>query len=87
MAEEKNFADMDLKDFIWETEEHRFEPKENRYENIVKGKKKEAEEKNKLKRRNYVMILTLADSKRKNWKSRIMLISPNICEISFCILY
>lgn len=49
MAEEKNFADMDLKDFIWETEEHRFEPKENRYENILKGKKKEAEEKNKLK--------------------------------------
>ena len=44
MAEE-NDLNINLRDYIWETEEHRFEPKENRHANVQKMKKYEAEKK------------------------------------------
>ena len=62
MAEktEYEFDKMDLKDFIWETEEHKFEPKENRHEKVISGKKKEAQ--NKANVRNKKLTDPLPDS-------------------------
>lgn len=37
--------DINLRDYIWETEEHRFEPKPNTHSNTKKMKQREAEKK------------------------------------------
>ena len=45
---------MNLRDFIWETEEHKFEPKENRHRSVTEAKTRENEKKvlQKEKRKN-----------------------------------
>lgn len=62
-----NFENMNLRDFIWESEEHKFEPKENRHEKVVKGKKKEATEKENLKKKKKAAssIINSEDYRRK----------------------
>jgi hypothetical protein len=39
----ENFDNINLRDYIWEEEVHKFEPKENRHAQVLKGKRKEAE--------------------------------------------
>jgi hypothetical protein len=60
----ENFDNINLRDYIWEEEVHKFEPKENRHAQVLKGKRKEAEERENLKKKKE----TLSDLNSEDYK-------------------